>query len=477
MAAQLRSTLYCMCIVFGYLKAIPWTERKGGKLNSVRENTTCTKEIDIVLLIDSSRSVQEKWNDIIDAAQTLQADFEIDDNATRVGIIDIGVVANVYKHLDSNNTNEETFQLLEQLREKHQNDNISLEDGIFMAVKLLSAATPLRSDTKKVILLYTDAEFAPNEDQRIMEYIRYLNYTDVTVIACIYDSVANSKIDEIQRAGHIHVHHFSNNSQFPEDEVRKEICSDKKESVPRNDTLSFPTQTPTTTQSSTPSLNTSQPMINPFLLLPQFDASEPVVHLVTDKVGSLYSHNYLRALHGAPPLRWDDNLAYKASSWAHHLALSNQGMSHSSMQGYGENVYSHSGASSYVHSYIAAHRWYEGVKNYDYGHPHFTPYAGTFTEMIWKSTTSLGVGIAYRPDSKRTYIVAIYQPGGNLLSVQAYKENVLLPLAGLPARVPDVNKLKPPEYLKASDTSPINQGMTSKEPLATCDGCTEDILA
>lgn len=141
---------------------------QGGELNSVRENTTCTKEIDIVLLIDSSGSVREKWNDIIDAAQTLQADFEIDDNATRVGIIDIGVVANVYKHLDSNNTNEETFQLLEQLRQKHQNGNITLEDGIFMAVKLLSAATPLRSDAKKVILLYTDAEFTPGEDQRIM---------------------------------------------------------------------------------------------------------------------------------------------------------------------------------------------------------------------------------------------------------------------------------------------------------------------
>lgn len=70
------------------------------------------------------------------------------------------------------------------------------------------------------------------------------------------------------------------------------------------------------------------------------------------------------------------------------------------------------------------------MKNYDYGHPHFTPYAGTFTQMIWKSTTTLGVGIAYRPDSKKTYIVALYQPGGNLLSVQAYKENVLLPLAG-----------------------------------------------
>lgn len=74
-------------------------------------------------------------------------------------------------------------------------------------------------------------------------------------------------------------------------------------------------------------------------------------------MGSLYSHNYLRALHGAPSLHWNDNLAYKASSWAYHLAILNQGMSHSSMQGYGENVYSQTGASSYIHSYKAVHRW------------------------------------------------------------------------------------------------------------------------
>ena len=45
---------------------------------------------------------------------------------------------------------------------------------------------------------------------------------------------------------------------------------------------------------------------------------------------------------------------------------------------------------------------------------------GHFTQMVWKSTTKIGVGIAYR--GSETYIVARYRAPGNY--VGQYAENV-----------------------------------------------------
>lgn len=97
-----------------------------------------------------------RWDELIDAAQILQANFNVNDNATRVGIIDISAVANVYKHLDSNNTHEEIFQILERLRPRPQNGITNMELGLEMVLKVMFSSNPLRPNCRKVLVVYSD---------------------------------------------------------------------------------------------------------------------------------------------------------------------------------------------------------------------------------------------------------------------------------------------------------------------------------
>ena len=73
---------------------------------------------------------------------------------------------------------------------------------------------------------------------------------------------------------------------------------------------------------------------------------------------ALYSHNYLRALHGAPKLVWDDKLGMQSQEWAEKLVTENRGLYHSGQEGYGENIYSVQGESYSEHIYNAALYWF-----------------------------------------------------------------------------------------------------------------------
>ena len=68
------------------------------------------------------------------------------------------------------------------------------------------------------------------------------------------------------------------------------------------------------------------------------------------------------------------------------------------------------------------HRYAE-IKKYDWKNPGYQRGVGHFTQMVWKSSTKLGVGIAFNERSKKTYIVARYSPAGNFLG--RFSENVM----------------------------------------------------
>nr|XP_039265709.1 uncharacterized protein LOC120341288 [Styela clava] len=69
-----------------------------------------------------------------------------------------------------------------------------------------------------------------------------------------------------------------------------------------------------------------------------------------------------------------------------------------------------------------ADMWYEGGKDYDSDNPDKnTTAASYFTQMVWRSTKEIGVGIASNEDGE-SYIAALYNPGGNTRG--QYKENV-----------------------------------------------------
>jgi hypothetical protein len=70
-----------------------------------------------------------------------------------------------------------------------------------------------------------------------------------------------------------------------------------------------------------------------------------------------------------------------------------------------------------------AQSWYDENESYDYNNPGWNQHCTNFTQMIWKSTSRVGVGFARRPGGM-LYIVAHYFPPGN---VGSFRHNVVPP--------------------------------------------------
>lgn len=48
---------------------------------------------------------------------------------------------------------------------------------------------------------------------------------------------------------------------------------------------------------------------------------------------------------------------------------------------------------------------------------------GHFTQVVWKDSTQLGVGMA--TDGKKVYVVGQYRPAGNMNTREHFEKNVL----------------------------------------------------
>ena len=97
----------------------------------------------------------------------------------------------------------------------------------------------------------------------------------------------------------------------------------------------------------------------------------------------------------------------------------------------GENLFSAKGP-NYKDPKVAAVKavdmWYDEIKDYDYGDPLKTPLpdkpVGHFTQVVWKMSMYIGVGYAFDTQGA-IYVVVLYNPGGNELSLQRYTQNVM----------------------------------------------------
>ncbi|XP_057690257.1 GLI pathogenesis-related 2, like [Corythoichthys intestinalis] len=143
----------------------------------------------------------------------------------------------------------------------------------------------------------------------------------------------------------------------------------------------------------------------------------------------LQSHNEYRKKHQAPALKLSNKLSREAARYAESLA-STRILKHSeesSRGSCGENLawasYDQSGKD-------VADRWYDEVKHYNFNSPGFTSGTGHFTAMVWKNTTTLGVGKAIASDGS-SFVVARYFPAGNITNQGHFENNVL------PAKAPN----------------------------------------
>ncbi|CAD7077044.1 unnamed protein product [Hermetia illucens] len=147
------------------------------------------------------------------------------------------------------------------------------------------------------------------------------------------------------------------------------------------------------------------------------EISKPAIEASKFEAECLDEHNRLRARHGCPPLQLDRNMCRYADDWARTLAQRSE-IQHRPNNKYGENLYWASG--SEVSGKDCVQSWYNEIKDYRFGNGGFSMKTGHFTQVVWKSSSKLGIAIQKRGPS--TWVVANYDPPGNYSG--QYRENV-----------------------------------------------------
>lgn len=178
-------------------------------------------------------------------------------------------------------------------------------------------------------------------------------------------------------------------------------------------------------------------------------SNNSIVNLTQPQIDEIvvYVNNY-RSLHQLEPLTWDSTIATYSQNWSNYL-LKNNVFQHSGTSIYGENL-------AYFKGYgtdpvqlikLAIDMWYDEIKYYDFNNPGFSEKTGHFTALVWKASTTFGMGIAINPDTSMSYITMNLSPPGNVDG--QFKENVLPPVSTNTG----INKTEVPT---PSMTNPIN---------------------
>ena len=134
--------------------------------------------------------------------------------------------------------------------------------------------------------------------------------------------------------------------------------------------------------------------------------------------------NMYRRKHGAPPIKYDDNIATFSQSWASYLA-SNGLFEHSTNREYVENLAYFKGYGNNVLELIkkSIDLWYEEISLYDFKNPGFSSETGHFTCLIWKEQTSFGIGYAYNTEKDVVNVNQNVSPPCNIMG--GFEDNVL----------------------------------------------------
>ncbi|VUZ43879.1 unnamed protein product, partial [Hymenolepis diminuta] len=140
------------------------------------------------------------------------------------------------------------------------------------------------------------------------------------------------------------------------------------------------------------------------------------------------AHNYLRKLHGCPPLKFNIDLASSAQAYAEVLASKNV-FQHSGSYNVGENLARQSGLPANFSAAQVAILWYNEIKNYKFDGQDSLK-CGHFSQVIWKDTNEMGMGKALSYDGRTTIVVGHYQPPGNFMG--EWGQNVPPVLHGKP---------------------------------------------
>ncbi|XP_076346921.1 uncharacterized protein LOC143245028 [Tachypleus tridentatus] len=128
----------------------------------------------------------------------------------------------------------------------------------------------------------------------------------------------------------------------------------------------------------------------------------------------LEKHNYYRCKHGVPSLTLSPQLCSIAQEWANYLAETDC-FRHRPEQKYGENIYMCSSSDSQIQisGEVPVDEWYSEIDKYDFGKEPSLFNSGHFTQVVWRSSTEMGVGKAC--GKGKIIVVANYNPAGNIV--------------------------------------------------------------
>ncbi|XP_037936277.1 Golgi-associated plant pathogenesis-related protein 1-like [Teleopsis dalmanni] len=123
----------------------------------------------------------------------------------------------------------------------------------------------------------------------------------------------------------------------------------------------------------------------------------------------LEEHNRLREMHDCPPLKLDAKLSKYARNWAKSLSKGDN-LQYRIPKLHGENIY----YTRYknVPGTEPVRFWYNEIVNYDYGIQKFQCGTQGFTQVLWKNSCLLGIGIAKKKE--QIWVVCNYSPTGNI---------------------------------------------------------------
>ena len=138
------------------------------------------------------------------------------------------------------------------------------------------------------------------------------------------------------------------------------------------------------------------------------------------------AHNQWRIKTGVSALKWSNDLAASAQQWADQLAQGGCRMKHSTGAN-GENIYwagaaqRSDGTSSIqkITEQNVVDAWGNEVKDYDYASNSCHGVCGHYTQVVWKSTTEVGCGMAACSDKAQIWVCQ-YSPRGNMVGQKPY---------------------------------------------------------
>lgn len=136
----------------------------------------------------------------------------------------------------------------------------------------------------------------------------------------------------------------------------------------------------------------------------------------------LKAHNEYRAKHFVPPLKLNKRLCRFSEEWAKILASRGTPV-HRNNSPYGENIFCmwSSISNTVVKGWEPVEHWYSENVNHAYGKEPSTLKTGHFTQVIWRDSLALGVGMA-KNRTGQIFVVANYDPPGNFIG--SFTENV-----------------------------------------------------